>query len=716
MTEHSVPTITDILAQVEGAEGQELVRRAYEFAAAAHKGQFRLSGEPYISHLLAVAGLLIDLRVDAETIAAGLLHDVVEDCDVSVEGVEAAFGSAVAQMVDGLTKLNEIRRLGRTGAMERDERELESLRKTFLAMARDARVMLIKLADRLHNMRTLASLPPDRQERLARETLEIHAPLASRLGIGRWKGELEDLAFRYLEPELYNHIATRLAVRRAEREAEVERHIAHLDSHLRLEGIHAEITGRSKHIYSIYRKMQRKQVPLERVYDIRAIRVIVDTVPDCYHVLGVVHNLWKPVPGEFDDYIATPKENMYQSLHTAVLGMDGRTLEVQIRTHYMHRVAEYGIAAHWRYKEGGRRDRQFEENIAALRAQIEADSEAGDAGEFVEGVKTDLFQDRVYTFTPKGKVVDLPFGATPVDFAFQIHTEIGYRCRGAKVNGRWVGLDYKLQTGDQVEIITAKRAAPSRDWLNPDLGYVKTARARAKIRQWFRKQDRQQNIVSGRTILERELRRLGFDDLPHEAVAALFGYKKVEDFLARVGFGDIHSPQIASRVLEAQRKEGVERETALPPAPLPPKVPHDVHVLGTGGLLTHLARCCNPIPGEPIVGYVTRGRGITVHRRDCRNVLNVRDRERLIEVSWGTEVRTFPVPIRVRAYDRSGLLHDISGVLSLEGINISSVNLTRDGNLADLSIIVEVTDIRQLGRVLARIGRVSNVVDVRRQT
>jgi len=716
MGRYQAVAIEEILARMRDAgEDQDLVRRAYEFAVRAHEGQFRMSGEPYVHHCLAVASLLTELRMDAETVAAGLLHDVVEDSDVSIAELEEAFSPAVARMVDGVTKLLEINRLGRMGAEDRDERELESLRKSFLAMARDARVMLIKLADRLHNMRTLDALPPDRQERLARETMEIYAPLANRLGIWRWKGELEDLAFRCLEPKIYHEIAAQLAARRVEREAEIERHVAILQHHLRLEGIRADITGRPKHIYSIYRKMQRKQVPLERIYDIRAIRVIVDTVSNCYHALGVVHSLWTPIPGEFDDYIATPKQNMYQSLHTAVVGTDGQTLEVQIRTHYMHRIAEYGIAAHWRYKEGTRRDRQFEEKIAILRAQIEARSEERDAGAFVEAVRTDIFEDRVYVFTPKGKVIDLPAGATPIDFAYYVHTEIGHRCRGAKVNGRWVPLDYVLKTGDQVQIITAKRAAPSRDWLNPALGYVRTARARSKIRRWFREQDREQNIALGRAILERELRRLGLTGTSHEAVAALFGYEEVEDFLARIGFGDINSQQIGTRVMEVKRAEERADMEVPPVAPIPAEAVPDVHVLGTGGVLTRLARCCNPIPDEPIVGYVTRGRGITVHRRDCPNVLNIRDPERLIEVNWGTQARTFPVLVSVVAYDRTGLLHDISGVLTKEGINISGLTVTRKQNLATLYITLEVTDIGQLGRVLARISKVPNVIEAQRQ-
>ncbi len=715
MAEYILPTIEEILGKLREDRDRELVQRAYEFAARAHKGQFRKSGEPYITHSLAVAGLLADLNMSAETIAAGLLHDVLEDCDVELEQMEEAFGPLVARMVDGVTKLEEIDRLGRLGEPNRDEQELESLRKSFLAMARDAPVMLIKLADRLHNMHTLAPLSIERQRRLARETLQIYAPLANRLGIWHWKGELEDLAFHCLQPQTYFEISHQLAARRAEREAEIERHISLFQHHLRLEGINARISGRPKHIYSIYRKMQRKQLPLERIYDIRAIRVIVDTVQDCYQGLGIVHSLWVPIPGEFDDYIATPKENGYQSLHTAVVGMDGQTLEVQIRTQYMHRIAEYGIAAHWRYKEGNRRDRQFEHSIATLRSQIEARSQEGNASEFVESLTTDLFQDHVYVFSPKGKIVDLPNGATPIDFAYAIHTEIGHRCRGAKINGRWMPLSQQLHTGDQVEIITAKRSAPSRDWLNPDLGYVKTSRARSKIKQWFRWQNREQNIALGRSILERELKLLGLT-VSQETVAALFDYDKVDDFLARIGFGDIHSHQIAAKIAEAKRESSAPEAEEIPPVPIPSELAQDVHVLGTGGLMTRLALCCNPVPYQPIIGYVTRGRGITVHRRDCPNAINTRDTERLIEVSWGTEARTFPVLVQVLAYDRPGLLYEISGLVSKENINIASVNVTREQNMSTLYITLEVTDIGQLQRVLARITNLPNVVEARRQT
>jgi GTP pyrophosphokinase len=709
--------IENVLSEIKG-QGEDalaLVRRAYNVALKAHEGQLRKSGEPYIQHSLTVALLLAELHLEAEAIAAALLHDVVEDSDFLVDDMEERFGPTIAEMVDGVTKLDEIKRIGRKAEEDRDEQELESLRKMFLATAKNPRVLLIKLADRLHNMRTLDALTPEKRQRMAEETMQIFAPLANRLGIWRWKSELEDLAFKYLEKDLYKEIANQISAKQEEREKEIERHIGRLRHHLWLEGIKADIRGRPKHIYSIYRKRRRKQVSLERIYDSRAIRVIVDRIPDCYHVVGVVHSLWSPIPGEFDDYIATPKENGYQSLHTAVVGMDGKTLEIQIRTQYMHEVAEYGIASHWRYKEGGKRDPQFEEQVAALREEIEVRKE-DDARRFVTGVSGDFFQDRVYVFTPKGQVLDLPNGATPIDFAYYIHTEIGHRCRGAKVNGNWVPLDYELNTGDQVEIMTSKKAGPSRDWLNPTLGYVRTSRARSKIRQWFRRQDREQNITMGWSMLEREMKRLGVADMPHEAVAALMGYDEPDDFLAAIGFGDIHTAQIASRVLEAKRKEEEDEAEEIPLSPLPDTSAPTVKVMGTGGLLTRLAKCCNPIPDQPIIGYVTRGKGITVHRRECPNALNVSDPERLIEVSWGREQRTFPVQVSVRAFNRTGLLHDISGILTREHVNIVTVGVgKKNENPITLHFTLEITDINQLTRILAKISNVTNVIGARRE-
>jgi len=458
-------------------------------------------------------------------------------------------------------------------------------------------------------------------------------------------------------------------------------------------------------------------VPFSQVYDVRGIRVITQTVPDCYRILGIVHGLWKPIPGEFDDYIATPKDNLYQSLHTAVVGNDGKTLEVQIRTWDMHRVAEYGIAAHWRYKEGGKRDRAFEAKIAWLRSLMEWRQEVTDANEFVDAMKTDIFKDRVYTFTPKGKLIDLPVGSTPIDFAYYVHTEIGHRCRGAKVNDKWVALDYQLHTGDRVEIVTSKRAAPSRDWLNPALGYVKTSRARTKIRQWFRRQDREQNIVQGREIVERELKHLGLENLGHETVAKLFGYEKLDDLHAAVGFGDINSQQIAGKIAETRQRE--DEPVQFIPAPSAPPV-EGIRIQGTGGLLTRLARCCHPLPGDEIIGYVTRGRGVTIHRRDCPNILRQRETERLIEVNWGTRLQTAPVTVQITAYDRTGLINEISGIISAEDINMSAVSMPPDSdrrqNIITLYLTLEISNIAQLSRVLNKVERLPNVIEARRHT
>jgi RelA/SpoT family (p)ppGpp synthetase len=722
MSQQDIPGMSEILERIPPGErtdgARALIERAYAVAERAHTDQTRKTGGPYIQHPLAVAFLLADLGMDPDTIAAGLLHDVVEDTDVDLEILAQEFGPDVASLVDGVTKLEQIEqeqidRFSKMGERLRDEQESESLRKMFIAMAEDIRVVIIKLADRLHNMRTLDPLPPERRKTFARETLEIFAPLANRLGVWQWKWELEDLSLRYLDPATYAEIASLIQERRLEREAGIQRHVQVLKQKLAQESIEAEITGRPKHIYSIYNKMGRKGVPFQRVYDVRGIRVITDTVPDCYRVLGIVHGLWKPIPGEFDDYIATPKENLYQSLHTAVVGDDGNTLEVQIRTWEMHRTAEYGIAAHWRYKESGKRDEAFEAKIAWFRSLLEWRKEVTDASEFVDLMKTDIFQDRVYTFTPKGKLIDLPVAATPIDFAYQVHTEIGHRCRGARVNGKLVSLDYQLRNGDQVEILTARRGGPSRDWLNPALGLIKTSRARNKIRQWFRRQDRQQNIAQGREIVERELKRLGVEGLGHEAVAQLFSYEELGDFYAAVGFGDIHSQQIAGKIAATRPREEVEFPLA-PPPPVP--TVEGIQVQGTGGLLNRLARCCNPLPGDDIIGYVTRGRGVTVHRRDCPNILRLEDTERLIEVSWGTRVQTVPATIHITAYDRARLLSEISNIIGAEDINISAVKQDTRKNVATIYITIEVNSMAQLSRVLTKIERLPNVIEARRHT
>jgi RelA/SpoT family (p)ppGpp synthetase len=699
----------------------EMVMRAYEQAVLAHDGQTRVSGEPYVVHCVEVGRMLASLGLDYRAVAAGLLHDVVEDTSWSVDDVRQRFDSEIAKLVDSVTKLGYIDTMSKMGSRDIEEQEAESLRKMFLAMVDDVRVVLIKLADRLHNMRTLGSLSPERRERIARETLEIFAPLANRLGIWQIKWELEDLGLRYYDPATYHHIAALIDERRESREVYIQKVIAELKARLRLEGIAAEVEGRPKHIYSIYRKMRRKDVEFDQIYDVRGLRVIVDTVQDCYATLGVVHALWNPIPGEFDDFIATPKDNSYQSLHTAVVGPEGRTLEVQIRTKEMHRRAELGIAAHWRYKEGSRRDVAYESKVAWLRSLMDWRSDVEDAKEFVDSLKSDVLEDRVYVFSPKGKVFDLPNGATPIDFAYYVHTEVGHRCRGARVNGRLVPLTYKLNNGDQVEIITAKRGGPSRDWLRVDLGYVGSARSRQKIRRWFRQQDREENINFGREQLRRELKRLSLEDnIKYQEIAALFDFDTVDDFFAAIGFGDLNTQRVAARVLQVLRHDEVFAEEEEASVAI---TPEGVRVKGVGDLYTQLAQCCKPSPDdpEPIIGYVTRGRGVTIHKWDCPNILvrtNKGEMERLIEVDWGTpRERVYPVVIRVRAWDRDGLLRDIATVIAQEGVNMRGVTSTlpQKANLITLTATLEITSVSELIAILDRIDRLPNVVEVTRQ-
>ena len=722
MVKIATPALDVIIAracETYGPEARDKLTRAYVRAEAAHANQRRESGEPYLTHCHAVAGILSDLDLDPATIAAGLLHDVVEDSLVTVQDLEVEFGQEVASLVDGVTKLTKLDQTSERRAGNREDRESESLRKMFIAMDEDIRVVLIKLADRIHNMRTLSALPEDRRKRIAQETLEIFAPLANRLGIWQMKWELEDLGFRYLNPERYKEIAALIHERQADRETHMNQIVQRLEERLEAEGIHAQVSGRPKHIYSINRKMERKGLPFEQIFDVRAVRVIVESVAQCYQALGIVHQLWRPIPGLVDDYIAVPKDNLYRSLHTAVVADDGKTLEIQIRTQEMHRTAELGIAAHWKYKEGGQHDSAYEQKIASLRSQMDWRHEVTDAREFVDSLKTDVFQDRVYIFTPKGKLIDLPTGSTPIDFAYFIHTEIGDRCRGAKVNGKLVSLDYQLCTGDQIEILTAKRGGPSRDWLNPHLNYIKTERARTKIRQWFKKQDRNVNILQGREILDKELKRLGATDVSYETLAPMFGFDKVEELLAAIGQGDINSQQIATKIIEAEREREPEPEpepefTSAPPVPM--TTSKALSVRGTGGLLTNIARCCGPLPGDDIIGYITRGRGVTIHRRDCSNILRCRDRDRLIEVDWGQSEETHPVMVKITGYDRGGLLRDIAAVVAAENVNMSSVSVSTQKSIATLFATLEIASISQLSRVLTKIDRIPNIVEVQRHT
>jgi GTP pyrophosphokinase len=711
-------TLEDLLERGEdsiAAQDVPLIKRAYQVAAEAHDGQSRMSGEPFIQHSLATAATLVDLRMDAATIAAGLLHDVPEDTAVTVEDIEETFGEEIARLVDGVTKLKKIT------WTSLEEEQAEGLRKIFLAMVDDIRVILIRLADRLHNMHTLAALPEDRGRVIARETMEIFAPLAHRLGMWQIKEELEDLALAYLEPDGYREVEELLREHRADRERYVEGVVQTLKRSLTEEGVGAEVTGRRKHISSIYQKMKKKGRDFDRIYDLHGARIIVEDIKDCYAALGIVHSLWRPIAGEFDDYIAMPKDNMYQSLHTAVVGPQGRPLEVQIRTWDMHWTAEYGVAAHWRYKEQVERDAVLETKMAWLRQLMDWRREFVDAQEFVDSLKTDLFPEEVYVFTPKGDVVELTRGSTPVDFAYHVHTEIGNLCQGAKVNGRIVPLNYQLGDGDQVQILTAKRGGPSRDWLNPHLGYVHTTRARQKIRQFFRRQESDENVARGRSLLEKELKRLGIERESYEDIARLFRFKKLEDFLVAIGYGDITVHQVSTRIMEVE-KEGEEELEDSPPVVAPRHEAPGIRVTGVGDLLTRLGGCCNPLPGDNIIGYVTRGRGVTIHRQDCPSVLRaVRDgdRERLIEVDWGGDLSTvYPVMVEVTAYDRKGLLKDIAAVLDAESVNMTSasINTRKKDQTATIVATLEISGMDQLSRVLAKIESLTNVLEAVRQT
>ena len=741
-----IETLLESLPETYSSADHELVQRAYRVAEQAHAGQTRASGEPYISHCLAVASILAELCVPPAVISAGLLHDTVEDTDVTLKEIKRDFGDEIELLVDGVTKLTQLPRVSRgdqhSNEQEEEEkiREIavrrglpdpdsevdqltrsrrydaasETLRKTFLAMGEDIRVVLIKLADRLHNMRTLGHLPENKRKRIAQQTMDIFAPLANRLGIWQIKWELEDLAFRYLQTEIYKEIAENLAARRADREQEMNYVISSLQSGLSKEGIEADITGRPKHIYSIYKKMHRKGVPFEMVFDVRGVRIIVPNIPTCYSTLGVIHTHWRPIPDEFDDYIAAPKDNFYQSLHTAVVFEDGNTLEIQIRTPEMHQGAEYGIASHWRYKEGIDRDEDYERRIVWLRSLMEWRQDVFDAGEFVDGLKSDVFEDRVYLFTPRGDIIDLPAGSTPIDFAYHVHTDVGHRCRGAKVNGKLVSLDYQLKTGEKIKILTAKRGGPSLDWLNPNLGLVKTQRARSKIRRWFKVQAREKNINQGKTLLEKELRRLGLTQLNIEKLAKEFDFRSVEDLFEAIGNGDISIGRIVNHLTVPEVESDEFELIARPSTDVATTATDSVVILGLRGLLTNFGRCCNPAPGDDIVGYITRGRGATIHRQDCPNIMRIKDRERLVKVSWGEAMDTYPVPVQMKAYDRDGLMRDVSTLIAEEGINMGNVRVEVNNNLAIFEMVLEVRDLAQLSKVLDRLENLANVLEARR--
>jgi GTP pyrophosphokinase len=691
----------------------DLLARAYRFSAASHQGQQRASGEPYLSHPLEVAHLLVDFKMDVTTVTAGLLHDVLEDTGTTKEDLEREFGREIADLVDGVTKI------GKLAFSSREERQAENFRKMLVAMARDLRVLMIKLADRLHNMRTLQYLPPDKARKIAQETLDIYAPLAHRLGMAKVKAELEDLALRTLHPADYVELQRRVAKRRLEREAEINQVIAIIERKLTEVGIKAQIRGRPKHFYSIWKKMHDQGREFDEIYDLTAVRVITDTVRDCYGALGVIHSLWKPVPGRFKDFIAMPKVNMYQSLHTTVIGPKGDPVEIQIRTWEMHRIAEEGIAAHWLYKEKKSGKDRLDDSLLWLRQLLETQQELKDPREFLDTVRVDLFPDEVYVFTPKGDVKALPEGATPIDFAYAVHTKVGEHCVGAKVNGKLVPLRTPLKQGDIVEIITSPNAHPSRDWLQ----IVKSSRARQKINQWLKVQERARSIELGRELFEREARKyrlnpaalLGGDEA--RKVATDLGYPGVDDLLAAIGYGKSSAQQILAKLAPTAVLEAPDKPRAAPAASKP-RPEQGVRIRGVEDLLVRFARCCNPLPGDQIVGFITRGRGLTVHTRDCLTVAkNVLDRERLINVEWDVE-EPAKRPVRIAVYigrDRPGLLSEITGAISSRNGNITKAEVTVTDDRRGINhFVVEVADLEQLQGIMAAIREVPDVVNVER--
>jgi len=718
--------LANLLEERESVDSK-LITKAANFVMKAHDGQKRLSGEPYVSHLFIVAQILNQLNLDKSTICAALLHDVVEDTDVNLEQVEAEFSAEIAKLVDGVTKMDLIHEYpnSQVALVNQEKQQAENLRKLLLAMVDDVRVVLIKLADRLHNMRTLVYLPHEKQSQIAKETLSIFAPLANRLGIWQIKWELEDLSLRYIEPESYKKIAGLLDEKRIDREHYIEQVIVEINQELQANQVTAEVNGRPKHIYSIWKKMTRKGVDFHELFDVRAVRIMVDSVKDCYAALGVVHSLWRHIPKEFDDYIATPKENDYQSLHTAVIGPESKTLEIQIRTKQMHEHSELGVAAHWLYKEGGQFDAKYEAKINWLRQILDWKEEASnaDSEDLIDRFKAEVFQDRVYVLTPNGKVIDLPAGATPLDFAYVIHTDLGHRCRGAKIDGHIVPLTYELKSGEQIEILTTRSGEPSRDWLNPHLGYLKSSRSRSKVRTWFRHLDLDKNIAEGKSIIDKELQRVGFNNVSLKKLTERFQLQHVDEFLAMVGRGELTSSQIvnAAQLIVAPEHEDTEvlRTTHYKQQNNKPGS-GDIEILGVGNLLTNMAKCCKPVPNDAISGYITRGRGVTIHRQNCPNVLGGKeeDAERLIEVSWiNAHESSYPVDVRIEAYDRHGLLRDITAILSADKINVLAVNTLTDvkDHMAKITLTLEIESIEQLSKVLSKINQLPNIVDVQRK-
>ncbi|MEG0629456.1 MAG: bifunctional (p)ppGpp synthetase/guanosine-3',5'-bis(diphosphate) 3'-pyrophosphohydrolase [Christensenellaceae bacterium] len=694
-------------------EYNEEVKKAFDMAQKAHEGQLRHSGEPFFTHPLAVTDIIADLGLDNTAIIAGILHDAVEDTDLTIEDVEREFNSEIVKLVDGVTKLKNYE------FMSREEQQWESLRKMFLAMASDIRVVIIKLADRLHNMRTLKYQSENKQIEKAKETLEIYAPLAHRLGISTIKWELEDLSLKFLEPDAYFEIANKIASTRSEREKQINSVIAQLEEKLIDFRIKAEIEGRPKHIYSIYKKMKDKNKVFEEVYDLIAVRIIVSTIKDCYGVLGLVHTMWKPIPLRFKDYIAVPKQNMYQSLHTTLLGEDGRPFEVQIRTYDMHRTAEYGIAAHWKYKEGD--SAGMNSKLTWLKELMEWQTDMKDSKEFMETLKIDIFSDNVFVFTPKGDVKDFVNGATPLDFAYSVHSAIGNKCIGAKINGKIVTLDYKLKTGDIVEIITSKAAiGPSRDWLK----IAKTTQARSKIKQWFKKELKEENIVKGKEMLEKEAKRQGYalhELLNKDWLSVLykrFTLNSQEDMFAAVGYGAITVNQILFKLIEQYKianKIDTDVETVNIIKKSSKGAQGDITVKGSTGLAVRFAKCCNPVPGDDIVGYITRGRGVCVHTKDCKNLREMGvDEERLIDVAWvNNQKSSYNVEIQIIAHDRPGLMVEISQTMYNTNRDITAINARSSKNgLASISLRSNITSVDDLNDLINKLQSLKGVQEV----